>query len=477
MLALKRLTTLIVLLSVFVSAFAETKTVTILAINDMHANLGQMPKLGAIIDSLRAVYPDLFVVSAGDNRTGDPFNDAYKEPSRPMTEIMNTLGFRASAVGNHEFDSDIPAFRTEFFRAKFDFLCANIDVPDSMGFAFAPYKIYDIGGVSVGLLGVVQVGNRGIPDCHPDHVRGLTFRPVEPTIALYADSLRTKCAIAILLSHIGYDDDVQMARKFPMFDAIIGGHSHTLVDANTLENNVLITQSANKVRYCTLLKFEVEDGKVTRKTSELINIRATKRKSQEVKMMVDFYCSNPAFDEVICKFQTKIEDKATFGTLIADAQRFATKSQIGIMNGGGVRLESFKQSKFTLKDAMMLDPFDNSMWVFDLKPKQLKQVLLECYENDEHVQPYVSGLKYQMYIGKDGKAKKVKIYAEDGKKLKNSTKYRTAFSSYLLSIVNLKESDGKPSDKSSRGCLIDYLRGEGTISQTPPTRTELIKSK
>lgn len=62
-------------------AMAERKQVAILSVNDMHANMEKMPVLADIVDSVRAIYPNLLVLSAGDNRTGSPINDQSRMPS------------------------------------------------------------------------------------------------------------------------------------------------------------------------------------------------------------------------------------------------------------------------------------------------------------------------------------------------------------------------------------------------------------
>ena len=64
------------LVSVFSSAHGET--IRILSTNDMHSALEKMPQLAFIVDSLRAIDPTMLVLSAGDNRTGNPYNDRYK---------------------------------------------------------------------------------------------------------------------------------------------------------------------------------------------------------------------------------------------------------------------------------------------------------------------------------------------------------------------------------------------------------------
>ena len=49
----------------------------IFAVNDMHAAIDNFPKLAYIVDSLKAIYPDMLLVAAGDNQTGNPVNDQY----------------------------------------------------------------------------------------------------------------------------------------------------------------------------------------------------------------------------------------------------------------------------------------------------------------------------------------------------------------------------------------------------------------
>jgi 2',3'-cyclic-nucleotide 2'-phosphodiesterase (5'-nucleotidase family) len=43
----------------------------------MHAAVDNFPRFAFMVDSLRGLYPDLLLVSAGDNQTGNPVNDQY----------------------------------------------------------------------------------------------------------------------------------------------------------------------------------------------------------------------------------------------------------------------------------------------------------------------------------------------------------------------------------------------------------------
>ena len=81
--------------------------IAILSVNDMHASIDQFPKFATMVDNLRAIYPDLLLFSAGDNRTGNPVNDQYNPVNYPMIELMNRTGFNLSTVGNHEWDGNV----------------------------------------------------------------------------------------------------------------------------------------------------------------------------------------------------------------------------------------------------------------------------------------------------------------------------------------------------------------------------------
>ena len=107
---------------------AKAKTIEILAVNDMHAALDNFPRFAFMTDSLRTIYPNLLLVSGGDNQTGNPANDQYPKKGMPIIELMNAVNFDLSAVGNHEFDSRLTGFEHITHQAKFDFLNANLEI-------------------------------------------------------------------------------------------------------------------------------------------------------------------------------------------------------------------------------------------------------------------------------------------------------------------------------------------------------------
>ena len=459
------------------SVSAQKKHVQILALNDMHAYLDRAAALGGVIDSLRALNPDLLVFSAGDNRTGNPVNDMYEEPSRPMTEVMNAFGVNVSVPGNHEFDAKVAGFKKQVERSKFPYICSNVIIPDSMGFKLDPYKIFDVNGVKIGVVGILQVNQRGTPDCLADNVKGLTWLDPQKTAEKYVDIVRKQCDIEILLSHNGIDEDKISAQNMPQLDAILGGHTHTLVPANTIVNGVLITQSKNKMQYCTLVDFDIENGKVIKKSSKIISILATTQYNKKIADMVEKYSDNPFLKTVVGKLSKPINNIISMGAFVSDGQRYGTGCQITLQNGGGVRYSTKEAGDFTMKDALMLDPFGNKMVHFKLSGSDIKRLIADCRENDEMIECYTSGISYTMKVDKNNpaKVKSLEVYTEKGKPLKNKKLYSFACNNYVVSITFLKDREGKISDKTSCDCLVKYLQDKSPLDYSKTMRTNIIE--
>ena len=139
---------LLSLVGLLSSAFAEQ--VTVLGINDMHANIDGVPRLTTCVQQERAKAPQLLLLSAGDNRTGSPYVDCGDQPGVSMIKLMNHIGFDLSALGNHEFDGGPAALAHCINTANFEFVSANVFPSDLHGIQIKPYKIFERDGVRIG---------------------------------------------------------------------------------------------------------------------------------------------------------------------------------------------------------------------------------------------------------------------------------------------------------------------------------------
>ena len=448
------------------AASAERKEVHILSVNDMHAKIENMPQLAAIADSLRGLYPDLLIISAGDNRTGDPLNDIYEIPAYPMVALMNQVGFKATTLGNHEFDSG-PAGLTRLINlSTFDYICCNVIPDPSWGMHLRPYEIFDVNGMTVGIVGIVQIGTSGHPDSHPDNCVGFTFLPPEETLQKYS-WLRDKCDVVILLSHIGYDGDVDLSARVPWIDLIVSGHSHTQLAGGEIHNGVLITQNVNRLQRVTHTTLTVDGGKVVSKKAENIEVQTYPKKNKIVEVMMDFFSDNPEFQRVVGTIDEPFTSYEELGILMSDAFREMTGADVGFVNYGGVRYDYLPAGPFTVSDILKLDPFGNDSVELNLTGEELRQMLLACYVADEQRFPVVSGITCELIRDKkdNSKIKNLVLYGPDGKKLNLKKNYRVVTNSYAASVSNSPRKDqGRALNYQTAQMIQDFIAKQGHLN-------------
>lgn len=435
----------------------KEQKIYIVSTNDMHANIDNFPKLAALIDSLRTVHPDLLLFSAGDNRSGNPVNDRYTEPSKPMYELMNTVKFDLSCFGNHEWDGGILALRNVLDWANFPFVCANVTFDDSLQMPNVfPYKVFEVNGLKIGVIGGIQLGENGLPDFHPKNADGSHFVPITEVLQQYIDKLND-CNAVFLLSHCGYEEDRETAEKFPQLDAIFGGHSHTRVAEKQLVGNVMVTQAEAKVKFLTLSTFTFRNGKIVDKDMQLLSIKDFPKRNAEVQAMVDNYNSNEYFRTIVTTNTTPINSYESLGCLMTDAIRYTTGSSMGFQNPGGVRFDTLSARPVTLKDIFALDPFDNEIIAFTLTGQEIINLMQSCFTTDGGP-IYCSGCSYSYKVNDEGEMTDIKVTLENGKPLDLKAKYNIVMNSYMSSVFDYdREDEGHSTFRSSNELMLEYL--------------------
>ena len=458
---MKKTATLLIALAIVLGLAScqpkETK-LYIATINDMHANIDNFPKLAYVLDSLRAVHPDILLFSSGDNRSGNPINDRCELPSRPMYELMNAVGFNLSTFGNHEWDSGVEALRDLLNLANFPFVSANVSFDDSLQMPVSPYVIIERNGLKIGVLGAIQLGLNGLPDFHPDYAPGSHFIPAEEALPQYM-WLRDTCNALFLLSHNGFEEDIELAQKFPQFDAIFGGHSHTLVDSTRIFNGVMVTQAMNKVKYLTFNTFTFDkDGKMIAKESQVIPISKVKNVNEKVKAMVDQYNNNETFKKVLGYNDAEINDcYECLGSLMADSHRAMADADMAFQNYGGVRFDTLGVRPITLKDLLSLDPFDNSLIVINMTGKEIIDFLGVSFFTDGGPN-YCSGCTYTYSVDENGQMKDCQVKLDNGKPLDLKKTYKVVMNSYMASKFDFPHEDpGTDIFRTSNEAIVKYL--------------------
>ena len=448
----------------------KEQKVYIVSTNDMHANIDNFPRMAALIDSLRTVHPNLLLFSAGDNRSGNPINDRYAEPAKPMYELMNAVGFDLSCFGNHEWDNGPLALRNVLTWANFPFVCANVTFDDTLQMPNVhPYVIFEHEGLKLGVIGGIQLGENGLPDFHPKNAGGSHFVPLHDTLQYYIDELND-CNAIFLLSHCGYEEDRETAELFPQLAAIFGGHSHTRVDSTQIVNGVMITQAEAKVKYVTLSTFTFVEGKLVDKSMELLSVRDFPKKNKKIAEMVKHYNSSPYFSSVVSNNMSVVNTYESLGCLMTDVIRDTTGADMAFQNPGGVRFDTLSVRPVTIKDVFALDPFDNEIIQFTLTGEEIIRLMKCCYITD-HGPIYCSGCSYTYKEDENGEMTGIKVTLENGKPLDMKAKYNIVMNSYMSSKFDYEhEDDGRSTFHSSNEMMLEYLSRHPQIDYGNITR-------
>lgn len=180
---------------------------------------------------------DVLKLHAGDASTGTLYYTLFK--GEADAALMNSVCFDAMAVGNHEFD-DGDAQLARFIdhlhagQCRTPVLAANIApqagtplAPRTAGDYLQPYTIRNVKGVPVGIVGIATKAatmnsSRPLPST--------VFEDELPAAQRSIDQLKARgVRHIVLLSHLGYPADLAIAAQLTDIDAIVGGHTHTLL--------------------------------------------------------------------------------------------------------------------------------------------------------------------------------------------------------------------------------------------------------
>lgn len=447
--------------------------VIILHVNDMHAKIDNMAKLAYLADSLRKNHPYVFLFSAGDNFTGNPVVDMVEDKGYPMVDLMNQCGFTLSTMGNHEFDLGQELFNRRQKQANFPFVSCNIDASGAVLKQPSPYYILKAGKVRIPVLGIIQLGENGLPDSHPSRLTGVKFTNGIEKAKQFA-YLKNKYGMLIGLTHLGVEGDEPLAQAMPQFDVIIGGHSHTTMTTPMIVNGVMIVQTGSGLKNVGKTTLTIEKRKIVDRKYELIPLATIKSSDAAVQAAIDKYNDNDELNKVIAQATTDFTGENALGGLMTDAITSILKIDMAFQNTGGIRIPTIPQGEIKLKDVYRLDPFGNEVIVFKMNVGEIQSLVANAFNRSKEVDLIPSGVKYTVFTDKNGLCTSVKLNDVNGLPLDVNKEYTVGVNSYISASYRFDHRDAGASQyKTTAQTLIEYLNQEKTIKYPGIARTQV----
>ncbi|MGT2925891.1 5'-nucleotidase C-terminal domain-containing protein [Streptococcus cuniculipharyngis] len=420
-----------------VTAESSVKDITILHTNDMHGNMEEgrgvlgMAKLATVVEESRKQGPTL-LLDGGDALQGMPITNSTK--GEEMVALMNQIGYDAMTVGNHEFDFGLDQLKRFQELLKFPIISSNIYVDGVR--LLQPYTIIDKDKTVVGdefvVIGLTTP--EASTKTHPRNIPGVTFTEpiaeVEKVIAEVEARAQAEGKVYrnyVVLSHLGIDQTTlpqwqggNLAKAFSQSKLLEGkrlivvdGHSHTLATAsygdyvvygqtgNYLNNVGKILVSADKMTASSLtyddLKSVTPDPAVAAKVAQV--------KADFEQLNSEVLVANNPVELDADRMNVRVRE-TNIGNLITDAiltygqTGFSHKTNLAVMNGGGIRKTLEKGKPITKGGTIAVLPFGNfisqiemtGQSIYDMFVKSLGSVLQSKGETqapvlDENGQP------------------------------------------------------------------------------------------
>jgi len=405
---------------------------SIMHVNDTHANVEQYPKLTTAVNQVRSEKPNALLVDAGDVFSGTLYFNQYL--GKADLGFMNDLGYDAMTFGNHEFDKDSKVLADFIKEMKFPILSANVNVTkdpvlgplfkseisaDAKGGNIYPAIIKMVDGEKVGIFGLTTEDTTFLANPSKDIVFENAVDKAKATVASLKEQGVNKI---IVLSHLGYGPDQNLATAVDGIDVIVGGHTHTKLDKPELVEKAeptVIVQANEYLKFLGVLNVSFdENGVVKSQDGKLLDVNTytadadAQAKVDELKKPLDelkktvIGSSNVFLDGE----RTNVRYKETnLGNLIADgmAQKaneiLKNNTTIAMQNGGGIRA-SIKQGDVTLGDVHTVMPFANLLVTLDLTGQEIWDALehsVSKVESGAGQFMQVSGLQFKYDPKKD----------------------------------------------------------------------------
>ncbi len=454
----KTLFLLVWVLSLTACSQEKTSTVIILHVNDLHAKIERMPELKYKVDSIRNIYDDVFLLSAGDLFSGNPFVDKYSKQGYPIIDLMNDVGFDLSAIGNHEFDYGQKVLSERISESKFPFISANIVSQNATLKQPEGHHIFKTkSGLKLGVVSLIQVEKNGYPSSHPKNLQQVKFLEPLKVAKTYKNKLKDTDA-QIALTHLGYKQDMELAKQNQWLELVVGGHSHTTLKDAVKVGNVVVTQAGSNVKYLGVAKLVFKGNKLQSVQDELLSLKhQTKDKKAQEK--VEKYTDNPEFKKEIAFLPYTMDEEEEIGTLMAQAYQKQLNVDIALQNLGGVRVRELKEGNLKLIDLMRLDPFNNEMVTFKMYPKEIVEFLRYADGLDRKEEIVASGMKIKYVRNDKGELVDIKLTDLKGNKLLEKGMYTVAINSYMTdSFVFSAKSKAERTGRFSNDLLITFFK-------------------
>lgn len=279
------------------------KNLTIMQMNDSHAYIdlhqelfwegdhavyrkaGGFARIAAILKQAREEKKGQVLVFDGGDTIHGTFA-AVKTQGEALVPILNAIQFDAMTA-HWEFAYGPEQLRKVVGQLSYPLLACNVYDKSSKEPAFPACRVFETGGVKAGVIGIAStIVDKTMP---PSFSKGLYFTLGNEELPGYIQKLRNEDQVdlIIVLSHLGFPQDVKLAQEVKGIDVLLSSHTHNRLFAPKQVGNTIIIQSGSHGSFLGRLDLEIEDHRIQNYRHRLIEVGEEIDPDMEIQSLVE----------------------------------------------------------------------------------------------------------------------------------------------------------------------------------------------
>ena len=388
----------------------DKKQLTIIQMNDTHGyidehfeyiwdgadekfqKVGGYPRIKTYIDKVRKEKDDNVLFLDG----GDTFHGTYhavKSKGEALVPLVNDLGLHGMTA-HWEFAYGPEHFVNLTKELNHPMLAINCYKKSDDSLLFPPYEIKEINGLKIGIIGIAATI---VDKTMPAHFsKGIRFTDGDEELPGYIKELKEEkdVDLIVLLSHLGFPQEVEIARKIDGIDILLSAHTHNRLYEPTFTNDTIIIQSGCHGSFLGRLDLEIEDKKIVDFTHELVLLDDKIDKDQAMQGLVDEVLKEDKemLDEKIGETLTDLARdrtlEATMDNLLLQSLMHHEKDAVLAFSNGWRYGAPIPKGDITMNDIWNIIPVNPPVSTVEITGQELLNMMEENLERTFSKDPF-----------------------------------------------------------------------------------------
>jgi 2',3'-cyclic-nucleotide 2'-phosphodiesterase (5'-nucleotidase family) len=203
------------------------------------------------VKDLRESEKGILVLDSGDllfKRFFNPLPEnelkGISEKAYLIIESLNLIGYDAIGIGEDDLTLGKDFLVEISKKANFPFLSSNLFDEASGNTLFRSSIIKEVNGFRIGIFSLLSPEFFTGPS--EPRKKGLMIRPPIEVAQEMVKELKPKTDLILLLSHLGYVKDIEVAQTVPGIHVIVGGHTGINLPYPPVIKNIVILQTTSR---------------------------------------------------------------------------------------------------------------------------------------------------------------------------------------------------------------------------------------